>query len=84
MKANATKNDPNLSPTFSHAEFLSGKSNEMGDLMSQLALINVETMRMVKEEAEETSKRHRLHPSDKAAKLRKYVFEAERGLKADL
>ena len=67
------KNGLKLSPTLSHAKFLSGKSDERGDLMSKLALINVETMKIVKEETEKISRRNRLHPSAKAAKLRKYV-----------
>ena len=38
--------------TISHAEFLSGRSDETGDLMNKLALINVATMKLVKEEGE--------------------------------
>ena len=36
--------------TLSHAQFLSGRSDETGDLMNKLALINVATMKLVKEE----------------------------------
>ena len=41
-----------LGATISHAEFLSGRSDETGDLMNKLALINVATMKLVKEEGE--------------------------------
>ena len=36
-----------LDPTLSHALFMSGKSDEAGDLMNKLALINLETMKLV-------------------------------------
>ena len=37
-----------LDPSLSHAIFLSGKSDQAGDLMNKLALINLETMKLAK------------------------------------
>ena len=40
--------DKPLDPSISHALFLSGKEDKRGDLVNKLALINIETMKMVK------------------------------------
>ena len=46
MKVKAGKT---LDPAMAHAIFLSGKDDRYGNLMNKLALINIETMKMAKQ-----------------------------------